>query len=51
MSNDERKAALARVPARRFGKPEEVAVAVRFLACAGAAYITGSALKIDGGVL
>jgi 3-oxoacyl-[acyl-carrier protein] reductase len=51
MSDDERKAALARVPARRFGKPDEVAAAVRFLACAGAAYITGSALKIDGGVL
>ena len=51
MSDDERKAALGRVPARRFGKPEEVAAAVRFLACAGAAYITGSALKIDGGVL
>ena len=51
MNDDERKAALARVPARRFGKPEEVAAAVRFLACAGAAYITGSTLKIDGGVL
>jgi 3-oxoacyl-[acyl-carrier protein] reductase len=51
MSEDERKAALQRVPARRFGKPEEVAAAVRFLACPDAAYITGSALKIDGGVL
>ena len=51
MSEDERKAALQRVPARRFGKPEEVAAAVRFLACPEAAYITGSALKIDGGVL
>jgi 3-oxoacyl-[acyl-carrier protein] reductase len=51
MSDEERKAALHRVPARRFGKPEEVAAAVRFLACPDAAYITGSALKIDGGVL
>jgi 3-oxoacyl-[acyl-carrier protein] reductase len=51
MSGDERKAALGRVPARRFGKPEEVAAAVRFLACPEAGYITGSALKIDGGVL
>lgn len=51
MSDEERKAALQRVPARRFGRPEEVAAAVRFLACREAGYITGSALKIDGGVL
>jgi 3-oxoacyl-[acyl-carrier protein] reductase len=51
MSEEERKAALQRIPARRFGKPEEIAAAVRFLACPEAAYITGSALKIDGGVL
>ena len=51
MNDEERKAALQRVPARRFGKPEEVAAAVRFLACPDAGYITGSALKIDGGVL
>jgi 3-oxoacyl-[acyl-carrier protein] reductase len=36
---------------RRFGRPEEVAAAIRFLACAGAGYITGSALKIDGGII
>ncbi len=50
-SADERKAAEARVPMRRFGKPGEVAAAIRFLACDDAAYITGSVLKIDGGVL
>ncbi len=49
--NDEaRKRALEGIPMRRFGKPQEVAAAVRFLACADAAYITGSALKIDGGI-
>lgn len=42
--------AKARIPMRRFGKPEEVAVAVRFLACPEASYITGSVLKVDGGV-
>jgi 3-oxoacyl-[acyl-carrier protein] reductase len=51
MSADERKIAQGRVPMRRFGKPEEVAAAVRFLACAEAGYITGSVLKIDGGIL
>jgi 3-oxoacyl-[acyl-carrier protein] reductase len=51
MGEAERQAALARVPMRRFGKPAEVAAAVRFLACPEAGYITGSALKIDGGIL
>ncbi len=46
-----RKAAVAGIPMRRFGRPEEVASAVRFLACAEAGYITGSVLKIDGGIL
>jgi 3-oxoacyl-[acyl-carrier protein] reductase len=36
---------------RRFGRPEEVTAAVRFLAGAEASYITGSILKVDGGIL
>lgn len=51
MDVEERKAAAGRIPMRRFGKPEEVAAAVRFLACADASYITGSTLKVDGGIL
>jgi len=51
MGVDERKAAQARIPMRRLGRPEEVAAAVRFLACAEASYITGSILKVDGGIL
>ncbi len=50
MGADERKAAAARIPMRRFGKPEEIAAAVRFLACPEASYITGSILKVDGGI-
>lgn len=46
-----RKAMVARIPMRRAGRPEEVAAAVRFLASADAAYITGSTLKVDGGIL
>ena len=48
---EERKAAQLRVPMRRFGRPEEVAVAVLFLASIEASYITGSTLKVDGGIL
>lgn len=50
MGPEERKAAQARIPMRRFGRPEEVAAAVRFLACPQASYITGSILKVDGGI-
>ena len=50
LSEEERKRALAQIPMRRFGRPEEIAAAVRFLACSEAGYITGSALKIDGGI-
>jgi 3-oxoacyl-[acyl-carrier protein] reductase len=51
MSDEERKIVLQKIPMRRFGRPEEVAAVVRFLACAEAGYLTGSALKIDGGIL
>ncbi len=40
-----------RIPMRRLGRPEEVAAAVFFLASREASYITGSFLKIDGGLL
>ena len=51
LAGEERKAAQMRIPMRRFGRPEEVAATVRFLASAEASYITGSTLKVDGGIL
>jgi len=51
LTGEERKAAEMRIPMRRFGRPEEIAIAVCFLACRDASYITGSVLKVDGGIL
>jgi NAD(P)-dependent dehydrogenase (short-subunit alcohol dehydrogenase family) len=42
-------ALLQQIPAKRFGKPEEVATAVAFLASDDASYITGVELAVDGG--
>ncbi|MHB8492409.1 MAG: 3-oxoacyl-ACP reductase FabG [Solirubrobacteraceae bacterium] len=41
---------LSAVPARRAGRPEEVAACARFLASEEAAYVTGSTLYVDGGL-
>lgn len=38
------------IPCRRFGKPEDIAAAVLFLATDDASYITGQVIKVDGGL-
>jgi 3-oxoacyl-[acyl-carrier protein] reductase len=39
------------VPARRLGKPDEIGSAVAFLCSTRAAYISGTVLPVDGGLL
>jgi 3-oxoacyl-[acyl-carrier protein] reductase len=41
---------IAHIPLKRFGRPEDVAAAVRFLASEEAGYITGAVLNVNGGM-
>jgi 3-oxoacyl-[acyl-carrier protein] reductase len=41
---------LGHIPLKRFGKAEDVAAAVRFLASDDASYITGHVLDVNGGM-
>ena len=45
-----KEAAKAIIPMKRFGKPEEIARTVAFLASDDAGYITGQVLCVDGGM-
>jgi NAD(P)-dependent dehydrogenase (short-subunit alcohol dehydrogenase family) len=41
---------LAFSPMQRFGKPEEIAAGILFLASDSASYVTGMAMEMDGGI-
>jgi 3-oxoacyl-[acyl-carrier protein] reductase len=41
----------ATIPLGRYGKPEEYADVVAFLASERAAYVTGSVIRVDGGMI
>lgn len=40
----------SRIPMERYGKSEEIASVISFLASAGAGYITGQNIRVDGGI-
>jgi 3-oxoacyl-[acyl-carrier protein] reductase len=50
MTTDVPDAVIEAVPARRAGRPEEVAACVRFLASDAASYVTASTVYVDGGL-
>jgi len=50
LSEEVKQKMLAQIPLKRFGSPEDIASAVRFLASDDAGYITGSVLKVNGGM-
>lgn len=50
LSAEQRESYLKQIPLQRFGRPEDVAAAVLFLAGPGADYITGQTLAVDGGL-
>jgi NAD(P)-dependent dehydrogenase (short-subunit alcohol dehydrogenase family) len=49
VSEEDRRRSVSETAAGRFGRPEEAAAAIAFLAADEASYITGTSLLVDGG--
>ena len=50
LDEKQRESLLANIPLGRLGVPEDIAAAVGFLASAGAAYVTGTTIHVNGGM-
>ena len=50
LTDDQKAATLANVPANRLGQPNEIAAAVAYLSSDAAAYVTGETLHVNGGM-
>ena len=50
LSDEQKNALLANVPAGRLGEPQDIATAVAFLVSPDAGYITGETLSVNGGL-
>lgn len=50
LTEEQKQAIFANIPAARLGQPDEIAATVVFLASAGAAYITGETIHVNGGL-
>ena len=50
LTEDQKAALFAKIPAGRMGTPEEVAAAALYLAGPGAGYVTGTVLHVNGGL-
>lgn len=50
MNDASRDAAVAMIPLKRMGRPEDIAKTAVFLASDSASYITGEVVKVDGGL-
>jgi 3-oxoacyl-[acyl-carrier protein] reductase len=51
MQDDYYQARIKEIPLARFGRPEDVAAAVVFLASDDSSYMTGEAIKVNGGLV
>jgi 3-oxoacyl-[acyl-carrier protein] reductase len=50
LSDDVKERMLSMIPLKRFGKPQDIANAVKFLASEEANYITGCVIRVNGGM-